>query len=260
MSHRKTTPRTAMLLAAGLGTRMRPLTDTLPKALVTFDGRPLIAHQLDRLAEAGVRKVVMNGHHFLNKLKEFIESYDGPLELVLSEEADAPLDSGGGIRKARKLLGDAPIYVLNCDAYWRDGREGLLAALARRFDGRRMDVLWSVVTSVGALGHQGRGDVFMDGAGRLHFPDERQITPFVYGGVQILKPGLVDEIGKERFSLLEVWRRVAERGRLFGLLHDGFWAHLGTPQALRAAEAALAVDPRTAPNDTSPPPAKETTP
>ncbi len=239
MSGRHAIPETAMLLAAGLGTRMRPLTETRPKALVEFAGRPLIAHQLDRLAEAGVRRVVINGHHCLDRLKAFVEAYDGPLELLLSEERDAPLDSGGGIRKARPLLGDSPIYVLNCDAFWRDGRRPLLAALAEGFDDRRMDVLWTVVPSVRALGCDGRGDVFMDGAGRLEFPDERWVTPFVYGGVQIIRPGLVDAIGEERFSLRTVWRRAAEHGRLFGLLHEDFWAHLGTPEALREAERAL---------------------
>ncbi|RMF17540.1 MAG: nucleotidyltransferase family protein [Alphaproteobacteria bacterium] len=242
MSRKRPIPHTAMLLAAGLGTRMRPLTDSRPKALVEFAGRPLIAHQLDRLAEAGVQRVVINGHHFLNNLKEFIDSYKGPLELLLSEEKEAPLDSGGGVKKARAMLGDRPIFVLNCDAFWRDGRHPLLVALAERFDSRRMDALWSVVPSVRALGCDGRGDVFMDGAGRIAFLDERQVAPFVYGGVHILKPGLVDEIDKERFSLIEVWRQAAERGRLYGLLHEGFWAHLGTPQALVEAERALGLE------------------
>lgn len=245
MSRKHPIPHTAMLLAAGFGTRMRPLTDSRPKALVAFAGRPLIAHQLDRLAGAGVQRVVINGHHFLNKLKEFIDSYKGPLELLLSEEKEAPLDSGGGVKKARALIGDAPIFVLNCDAFWRDGHHPLLESLAERFDGRRMDALWSVVPSVRALGCHGRGDVFMDGPGRIAFPDDRQVAPFVYGGVHILKPGLLDEIDKERFSLIEVWRQAAERGRLYGLLHEGFWAHLGTPQALVEAERALGHDQRT---------------
>ncbi len=232
-------PAAAMVLAAGLGTRMRPLTARRPKALVSFLGRPLLAHVLDRLAGAGVMRVIINTHHHADQIAAFVADYDGPLALVLSREEDAPLESGGGVKKARPLLGDAPVFVVNCDSFWRDGPRPALTRLARFWDPAKMDMLWLLAPTVTAIGYRGRGDVFCAPDGRLRFPDERWVTPFAFTGVQILKPNLVATMPGKRFSLTACARRIAEKGRLFGLVHDGFWAHLGDPQALREAAALL---------------------
>ncbi len=228
-----------MVLAAGLGTRMRPLTAQRPKALVPFLGRPLLAHTLDRLAAAGVARVVINAHHHADQIAAFVAEYNGPLSLILSREEDEPLESGGGVKKALPLLGEAPVFVVNCDSFWRDGPQPALARLARFWDPAEMDMLWLLAPTVTAVGYRGRGDVLCAPDGRLRFPDERWITPFAFTGVQILKPDLVAAMPGRRFSLSVCARRLAETGRLYGLVHDGFWAHLGDPEALREATALM---------------------
>ena len=230
---------TAMVLAAGFGTRMRPLTAGRPKALVPFLGRPLLAHVLDRLAEAGIRHVVINAHHHADQIAAFLAGYEGPLALALSREEEEPLESGGGVKKALPLLGPAPVFVVNCDSFWRDVHRPALERLARFWNPAAMDMLWLLAPTVTAIGYRGRGDVVCAPDGRLRFPDERTVTPFAFTGVQILKPDLVAATPGKRFSLTACARRSAEKGRLFGVVHDGFWAHLGDPQALAEAAALL---------------------
>lgn len=228
-----------MVLAAGLGTRMRPLTADRPKALVSFLGQPLLAHILARLAEVGVRRVVINAHHHADQIADFAARYEGPLTLALSLEEDEPLESGGGIRKAAPLLGESPVFVINCDSFWRDAHTPALARLARFWDPMAMDMLWLLAPTVTAIGYRGRGDVICAPDGRVHFPDERWVTPFAFTGIQILKPEIIARERRRRFSLLCCARKIARKGRLFGLVHDGFWAHLGDPRALQEAAALL---------------------
>ncbi len=232
-------PIAAMVLAAGLGTRMRPLTAGRPKALVPFLGRPLLVHALDRLAEAGIWHVVINAHHHADQIAAFVAGYEGPLSLALSREEEEPLESGGGVKKALPLLGTAPVFVVNCDSFWRDLHLPALVRLACFWNPSEMDMLWLLAPTVTAIGYRGRGDVFCAPDGRLRFPDERRVTPFAFTGVQILKPDLIAATPGARFSLTACARRIAEKGRLFGLVHDGFWAHLGDPEALAEAASLL---------------------
>ncbi len=230
----------AMLLAAGLGTRMRPLTDERPKALVPFLGRPLIAHALERLAEAGIARVVINAHHHADQIAAFAAAQRGPPAIRVVHERERPLESGGGVKNAVDLLDAEAVFVINCDSFWRDHRVPALVRLARTWDPARMDMLWLLAPTVDAVGYRGRGDAICTPGGRIRFPDERQVTPFAFTGIQILKPGVVAAEPGTIFSLTRVARRLAGAGRLHGLVHDGFWAHLGDPAALAEAEAHLA--------------------
>jgi len=232
-------PKTAMVLAAGLGTRMAPLTEDRPKALVEIGGRSLIDHALDRLEEAGIKRVVVNLHAHADRLEAHLAARGGKLEILFSDERETLLDTGGAIKTARPLLGEEPILVVNCDAFWRDGLVGTLSLLAHRWQPDEMDALLLIVQSFASLGYGGRGDFLMDGLGRLAPRPERVITSYVYGGLQILKPELVDRIDEEIFSLRRIWLDLAEAERLFGVVHEGLWAHVGTPEARSLVERRL---------------------
>lgn len=232
-------PDTAMVLAAGLGTRMRPLTDDRPKALVEVGGRTLIDRALDALARAGVGKAVVNLHAHADRLEAHLTARSGGPRIVFSDERGRLLDTGGGVKRALPLLGADPFFVVNCDALWRDGLNDTLVHLASRWDGEAMDTMLLIVLSHAAVAYDGRGDFDMDPKGRLAFRPERTITPYVYGGVHIQRPGPVAAIDKAVFSLRAVWRQAEDEGRLYGLIHEGRWAHVGTPEAVRLAERKL---------------------
>lgn len=227
----------AMVLAAGLGTRMRPLTDATAKPLLPLLGRALLDHALDRLAEAGVETAVVNAHWQAEKVAAHVAARAAPrLRLQLEPE---PLETGGGLRRALPLLGDAPFAVVNGDAFWLDGPTPALRRLAAGFDPARMDALLLLVPTARVRGEVGRGDFFLDGAGRVRRPKAREIAPYLFGGVQLAAPSLLAEDEPGRFSVNRSWTRAAERGRLFGLVHDGAWFHLSTPPDLVRAERAL---------------------
>lgn len=232
-------PKTAMVLAAGLGTRMAPLTEDRPKALVEIAGRSLIDHALDRLEEAGVKRAVVNLHAHADRLEAHLAAREGKLEILFSDERERLLDTGGAIKKARPLLGEEPVLVINCDAFWRDGLVNTLSLLGHRWTPAEMDALLLIVHSYAALGYNGRGDFHMDGEGRLAPRPELVITSYVYGGLQILKPELVDNVAEDVFSLRRIWLDLAERERLFGVVHEGLWAHVGTPEARNLVERRL---------------------
>jgi len=232
-------PETAMVLAAGLGTRMAPLTDDRPKALVEMGGRPLIDGVLNRLERAGVKRAVVNLHAHADRLQAHLQAREGEMAILFSDERDKLLDTGGAIKKALPLLGEDPILVVNCDVVWRDGLVDTLAHLANRWDAQTMDALLLIVHSYAALGYDGRGDFQMDALGRLYERPEGVITSYVFAGIHILKPDLAGEIEDEAFSLRAVWKRALEAGRLFGLVHDGIWGHVGTPEARHLVERAL---------------------
>lgn len=231
-------PKTAMVLAAGLGTRMRPLTNTMPKPLIPVGGRPLIDHMLDRLLEAGVERCVVNTHYCANQMQAHLAARTRP-SIVISEEVDAPLETGGALKKARALLQDEAIFVANTDSIW-DGGASAAQTLAANWDPSQMDVLLLIVPLTEAMGFDGDGDFFLDDAGRLTFRGEAPSAPYAYMGLHICKPGIVDCEAEPSFSLAKIWRRLAPEGRLFGAVFDGFWMHVGDPQALAAAEARLA--------------------
>jgi MurNAc alpha-1-phosphate uridylyltransferase len=232
-------PKTAMVLAAGLGTRMRPLTDDRPKALVEVGGRALIDHVLDRLAEGGVERAVVNVHWFADRLEAHLAARDRGPAIAISDERDALLETGGGLKKARPLLGAAPVVVANIDSVWTD-RGNALDQLARLWNPSIMDAALLLATREGAIGFEGDGDFFRADDGRLTFRGDAPSAPYAYMGVHICRPDYVADGPDGPFSLSGFWRRSAAAGRLFGCVLDGDWMHVGDPAARDAAEARLA--------------------
>ena len=229
---------TAMVLAAGLGTRMRPLTDDRSKALVEVAGRALIDHVLDRLAESGIGRAVVNVHYFADRLEDHLAARTRPA-ITISDERGELLETGGGLKKARPLLGDAPVLVANIDSVWTEPGVPAVERLLRAWDPARMDALLLVVPLDHASGFDGPGDFFLD-AGRLAFRGDAPSAPYAFMGVHLTKPQLVDDQPDGPFSLTRIWRRLAAEGRLHGVVFDGFWMHVGDPAARDAAEARLA--------------------
>jgi N-acetyl-alpha-D-muramate 1-phosphate uridylyltransferase len=231
-------PRTAMLLAAGLGLRMRPLTDTLPKPLVKVAGKPLIDHVLDRLSETGVERVVVNIHHMADAIERHLAGRKRP-QVLFSDERGLLLGTGGGIRRALPRLGDAPFFLINADTIWIDGVQPNLARLAETFDTASMDALLLLAPAAGSIGYSGRGDFVMAPDGTLRRRGEREVAPFVYAGAAILAPDLFAGAPTGEFPLMTLFARAAEAGRLHGLRLEGLWMHVGTPEAIVQAEAAI---------------------
>jgi MurNAc alpha-1-phosphate uridylyltransferase len=232
-------PKTAMVLAAGLGTRMRPLTDTQPKALVPVAGKALIDHVLDRLRDAGVERAVVNVHHLADQMEAHL-ARRRDLEVVISDERAALLDSGGGIRHAADKLGRDPIYVANIDSLWIEGETPALETLKSVWDPDAMDILLLLVKRGQGIGFEGPQGFFRDAAGRLtHSTAPEPPTPFANVGVAILKPSLLDDEPEGAFSIIPIWRRLQAQGRLHGAVMDGFWMHVGDPAARDLAEARL---------------------
>lgn len=238
-----TAPKTAMILAAGLGTRMRPLTDDRPKALVEVGGRALIDHVLDRLAEAGVARAVVNVHWFADRLEAHLAARRGGPEIVISDERAELLETGGGLKKAHPLLGEDPVFVANIDSVWIDRGDApgqSLADLIRLWNPETMDAALLLAQREGSIGFEGDGDVFLAQDGRLTFRGEAPSAPFAYMGVHITRPGYADDGPDGPFSLSPLWRKSAAQGRLFGCVLNGDWMHVGDPQARDQAEARLA--------------------
>ena len=233
-----TGPTTAMVLAAGLGTRMRPLTDDRPKALVEVGGRTLIDHVLDRLSEVGVKRAVVNVHAFADRLEAHLKSRTD-VEIVISDERAELLETGGGLKKARPLLGDAPILVANIDSVWTD--DTALGRLIAAWDPDRMDDLLMVTPLERTIGFDGPGDFSMTPEGRLTHRGAAATAPLAYMGAHMLSPRTIDNWPTERHSAFQHWMAMAARGRLHGVAVDGVWMHVGDPAARDAAETRLAV-------------------
>jgi MurNAc alpha-1-phosphate uridylyltransferase len=231
-------PKTAMVFAAGLGQRMRPLTVATPKPLIKVAGRALIDHCLDRLAQNGVETAVVNVHYLADQIEAHLSRRERP-RIVISDERARLLDQGGGIKKALPWLGSAPFYVCNTDAFWVEGPCSNLARLAEGFDPERMDAMLLVAATPGAVGVDWPGDVEMDADGRLTRREPQTVAPFVYTGVGILKPELFEGVAEEVFPLAPYFWRAAEAGRLFGMRLDGLWLHVGRPETIAEAEAAI---------------------
>lgn len=231
--------KTAMVLAAGLGTRMRPLTDDRPKALVQVAGRTLIDRVLDRLVEAGVETAVVNVHHFADQMEAHLAGR-ADLEILISDERAALLDSGGGVKRARNLLGDDPILIANIDSLWIEGETPALDTLKAAWDPELMDLCLLLVRRGHGIGFEGPQGFFRDEAGRLtHSADPKPPTPYANVGFQIMKPQILDGEPDGAFSIVPTWKRLSGQGRLFGAVMDGFWMHVGDPAAREAAEARL---------------------
>lgn len=232
-------PKTAMVLAAGLGTRMRPLTDAMPKALVPVAGKPLIDHVLDRLRDAGAERAVVNVHHFADQMEAHLAGRRD-LEILVADERAALLDSGGGIRNAADKLGRDPIYVANIDSLWLEGERPALETLKAAWDPAVMDILLLLVKRGQGIGFEGPQGFFRDEAGRLtHSAAAAPPTPFANVGFAILKPQVLDDEPAGAFSIIPTWHRLQAAGRLHGAAMDGFWMHVGDPAARDEAEARL---------------------
>jgi MurNAc alpha-1-phosphate uridylyltransferase len=232
------TPRNAMVLAAGFGRRMRPLTDTMPKPLVQVAGKALLDHVLDRLADAGVERAVVNVHYLADQIERHVAARTKP-QIVISDERGVLLDTGGGVVKALPELGSAPFFHINSDTIWIDGVRPNLTRLAENFDPATMDALLLLAPSAGSIGYAGRGDFTMKPDGRLLARSEREVAPFVYAGAAILQPSLFDSAPQGAFSLTKLFAKASEADRLHGLRLDGLWMHVGTPEAIAEAEAAI---------------------
>ena len=227
-----------MVFAAGIGSRMRPVTDTLPKPLVRIAGRPMLDHMLDRLHEAGVERAIVNVHYRADQVVAHLHGRTSPA-ISISDETSKLLDQGGGIRKVLAEIGSDPFLICNTDALWLEGPRPALPQLFASWDAERMDILLLVASAVTSVGVDWPGDFTMAGDGRLERRGETTVAPFVYAGVGLIKPQLFDGIDDEVFRLAPFFFRAAEQGRLFGSRLDGVWLHVGTPGAIAEAEAAV---------------------
>lgn len=226
-----------MVLAAGLGLRMRPLTDHMPKPLVRVAGRALLDHVLDKLAETNVTEAVVNVHYLPDQIIDHVAARTSP-RVTISDERDQVLGTGGAVVKALPLLGRAPFFHLNADTLWMDGVRPNLARLAEAFEPSRMDILLLMAPTAGSIGYSGMGDFAMAADGSLRKRQEHEVVPFVYAGVAIMKPAIFAHAPRGEFSLTRLFDRAGEKHRLFGLRLDGLWMHVGTPDAVAAAERA----------------------
>ena len=232
------TPTSAFVLAAGLGLRMRPLTDRMPKPLVPLAGRALIDHVLDRIAEAGIGRAVVNVHYLADQLERHLARRAVPA-ITISDERARLLDTGGGLRKALPLLGDGPLLVHNSDSVWIERGAGNLGRLVAAFDPDRMDALLLLAERASSLGYDGRGDFSLGPDGRLARVARGGEAPYVFAGASVAMPALMRDTPDGAFSLNLPWDRALAAGRLFGLVLDGTWMHVGDPRALAAAEGLI---------------------
>jgi MurNAc alpha-1-phosphate uridylyltransferase len=233
------TPRSAMVLAAGRGERMRPLTDRVPKPLVAVAGLPLIDHVLDRLAAVGVERAVVNVHYLADAIERHLAARKRP-RIVISDEREKLLDTGGGVVKALAALGGEPFFHVNSDTIWIDGVRSNLERLAEAFDPAVTDALLLLAPVATSIGYAGRGDFVMEPCGRLRRRGEQEIAPFVYAGAALLAPALFADAPTGAFPLTRMFDRAARAGRLHGLRLEGVWMHVGTPDAIAQAEDAIA--------------------
>jgi MurNAc alpha-1-phosphate uridylyltransferase len=230
---------TAMLMAAGLGKRMRPLTATRPKPLVKVAGKPLMDHALDRLEAGGIRKVVVNVHYLADTVEAHLRTRKGRLDFAVSDERAKLLETGGGLIHAAPLLGDKPFFCANSDNLWIDGPQETLGMMQRIWDPDKMDALLLLVPLARAHCHTGPGDFHMDAGGRLTRRKTAYVAPFVFTGVQILSPSLLRDPPTDVFSTNIFWNRAIEAGRLYGVSHQGLWFDVGTPKAIPVVESML---------------------
>jgi N-acetyl-alpha-D-muramate 1-phosphate uridylyltransferase len=229
----------AMIMAAGLGTRMRPLTADRPKPLVQVRGRALIDHAIDRLVQAGITRIVVNVHYRADMLIEHLKSRRN-VELQISEESDVLLGTGGGIVKALPYFEGQPFFVHNSDSIWVEGIGHALSRMQALWNPDEMDALLLLASMVSALGFEGTGDFYLDPEGHVSRVPEQRVSPFAYPGVQIVHPRIFANPPKGAFSMNVLWDRAIEQQRLFGMRLDGVWMHVGTAEAVKEAEAFLA--------------------
>jgi len=232
-------PETAMVMAAGLGKRMRPLTATKPKPLIAVAGKALLDHVLDRLRGAGVKKVVVNVHYLADAVEAHLASRKHGLEVVISDERKLLMETGGGLVQAADLIDSDPFLAINSDNLWIDGPADTLKLLASHWDDKKMDALLLLVPLARAQNHRGIGDFHMDRQGRLRRRDKSRVAPFVFTGIQILSKRLLRDAPAGPFSTNVLWNRAIAEGRCFGAVHQGLWFDVGTPRSIKLTEATL---------------------
>ncbi|VAW00268.1 Nucleotidyl transferase possibly involved in threonylcarbamoyladenosine formation [hydrothermal vent metagenome] len=232
--------RTAMVMAAGLGKRMRPLTETRPKPLVEVAGKAMIDHCFDKLAEAGVEDVVVNVHYLPELLEVHLDSADYPFSIIISDERKLLMETGGGLVKAQPLIDEDPFFCINSDNIWTDGPTNSLERLANFWNDEEMDALLLLIPLSSAFNYKGDGDFHLDENNRIsrRAPDER--APYLYSGIQLISKRLLRDAPEGPFSTNILWNRAIKEGRLFGLAHDGKWFEVGSPDAIAPTEIALA--------------------
>jgi len=229
----------AMIMAAGFGTRMRPLTNTIPKPLVKVQGRALIDHVMDRLVAAGVKTIVVNIHYMGDQIKAHVEKRKD-VEIIISDETDTILDSGGGIFKALPHFKGEPFFHANADTVWVEGASHALERLKAAWKPSEMDALMLLASTVTTVCYDGRGDFMMDADGRLSRVPEGRISPFVWMSMEILHPRLFDGVTPGKFSINPLWDKAIAKGRLYGQRLDGVWMHIDRPEAVKQSEEYLA--------------------
>ncbi len=231
---------TAMVMAAGLGKRMRPLTATRPKPLVKVGGKPMIDHCLDKLWEAGVMKVVVNVHYLPDALEAHLKSVNYPFDIRISDERGQLMETGGGMVQAEPLIDEDRFFSINSDNLWTDGPTNSLQRLEERWNDAEMDALLLLVPQTSAHNYKGAGDFKLDDYGRVsrRLPDRQ--APFIYTGIQLLSKRLLRDAPEGPFSTNILWSRAIEEGRLYGLVHEGDWFEVGSPEAIAPTEATLA--------------------
>ena len=232
-------PNTAMIMAAGLGKRMRPLTATKPKPLIEVNGKALLDHVLEKLRAAGVKKIVVNVHYLADALEAHLMSRDHGLEVVVSDERNLLMETGGGLVKAAPLIDSDPFLALNSDNLWIDGPADTVKLLASQWENTKMDALLLLVPQARALNNRGMGDFHMDREGRLRRRERSHVAPFVFTGIQMVSKRLLRDAPEGPFSTNILWDRAIEEGRAFGAVHQGLWFDVGTPQSIVLTEAAL---------------------
>lgn len=228
-------PKTAFVLAAGLGTRMRPLTDTRPKPLVGFNGKALIDHVLDKIAQAGIGNAVVNVHYLADDLERHLARRKSP-KISISDERGVLLDTGGGVMRALPKIGSEPFLIHNSDSVWIEGVGTNLSRLIEAWDAMSMDSLMLLAPITKSIGYDGPGDFIMDSDGRLSRREKGREASFVFAGVSVAHPRIFEGAPQGRFSLNTLWDRAIGKGRLFGIRLDGIWMHIGTPEALSESE------------------------
>ena len=231
--------KSAMVLAAGLGTRMRPLTDAVPKPLVPLAGKPLLDQVLDRLASVGVERTVVNVHFKADQIESHLAARSDP-EIVISDERDVLLDTGCGVVNALQKLGDTPFFIHNSDSVWIEGGTPCLEQMVQMWNPDMMDVLLLLAPCATTLGYEGQGDFDMDADGVVSRPPAGTQVPFVFTGVSLAHPNLFVGAPEGKFSLNVLWDRAIAKGRAYGLRHEGIWMHVGTPEAVKEAEECIA--------------------
>jgi MurNAc alpha-1-phosphate uridylyltransferase len=233
-------PNTAMVMAAGLGKRMRPLTATRPKPLVELAGKPLVDHVLDRLRAAGVRKIIVNVHYLPDAMEAHLAAKASDFDVTISDERAQLLETGGGLVQAAPMIDCDPFLVVNSDNYWIDGPTDALRLLARAWDEEKMDALLLLVPQARAGNHKGQGDFHLDRFGRLRRRGRSKVAPYVYTGIQIVSKRLLEGAPEGPFSTNILWDRAIEAGRCYGAVHQGLWFDVGAPPSIGATERAIA--------------------